>query len=173
MLLTADEEDVGAELTLGGADTKQFTGGQQPVFAPLVPRAGSHWIIESNGIAVGQNTINNTQALEVIFDSGTSTFAFDPKLSEVRPQLLLLRSAGQVLNPPRRSTRRYRPRSSPTPRNRGHGYSLARFSHSTPRCRSVSRSLPNLANRSHSRSRPPHYPSARCLQTRTRPAKAR
>ena len=93
MLLTADEDEVGAELTLGGVNTGHFPQGQQPVFTPLIFDSGFHWIAESSGIAVGQRAVNNTQGLKITFDSGTSTFAFEPKLSKVRLSLFLLSTA--------------------------------------------------------------------------------
>lgn len=84
-LILTDFEDGGAQLTLGGVDATQFSG--EPMFSPLADTTGSHWTLVSQGIAVGTDSVRDTKNLHVVFDSGTSTLAFDPKLSKVLPSL--------------------------------------------------------------------------------------
>ncbi|KZW03629.1 acid protease [Exidia glandulosa HHB12029] len=80
MLFTPHDEG-GAQLTLGGVDSSQFSG--DPTYVVLSnDMAPQMWVLSSSGIFVGGKAAPTPQQLSVIFDSGTSTLAIDPTLSK-------------------------------------------------------------------------------------------
>ncbi|EJD42596.1 acid protease [Auricularia subglabra TFB-10046 SS5] len=81
MLFTPHDEG-GAQLTVGGVDATKFSG--EPTYAALSTNGPDvFWTLTSDGIFVGGQAARNTRNLDVIFDSGTSTIALDPKLSKL------------------------------------------------------------------------------------------